>query len=136
MAKSNMSGASGKARSGGGALMNKNVKVTTTHGSPNTRKVSPEAVANIGIKKGNHSMDGGTVKRPDVPLYKEVKAFVRMGNDLAKNVGKGGPGSGRTINPTGSQMQHGPVNRGESTAGSFLPGGTGGPGSMGFGKDK
>ena len=129
MAKSNMSGASGKARSGGGAMMNKNVKVTTTHGSPNTRKVSPEAVANIGIKKGNHSMDGGTVKRPDVPLYKEVKAFVRMGNDLAKNVGKGGPGAGRTINPTGSQMQHGPARQPE---GPVMPAQGSGPGSFGF----
>jgi hypothetical protein len=34
---------------------------------------------------------------------------VPFGNEVALNVGKGGPGTGRTIHHCGSQDQHGPV---------------------------
>jgi hypothetical protein len=32
-----------------------------------------------------------------------------MGNAVATNVGKGGPGAGRTVMRSGSQSQHGPI---------------------------
>src|SRR5436305_14542229 len=123
MTKSKQPMSGTKARSGGGAMMNKNVKVTTTHGSPNTRKVSPSAVSNIGLSKGNHGTDGRTMQRKDPPLYKPVKDFVRMGNDVAKDGGEGGLGAGRVSSPTGSQMQHAPPNRGEAGVEPLLPGG-------------
>jgi hypothetical protein len=34
---------------------------------------------------------------------------VKFGNEVALNVGKGGPGTGRTIHHCGSQSVHGPV---------------------------
>ena len=105
-------GASGKARSGGGPNMNKNVKVTPTGGSPNTRKVSMSGAAHIGRSVGNHVMGNGgrEVKRNDPPLYTEARAAVPMGNEVAKNVQGGGPGKGYVNHgPSGTQGQHGPV---------------------------
>jgi hypothetical protein len=37
-----------------------------------------------------------------------------LGNQVALNVGRGGPGAGRTVLRTGSQGTHGPVNAGLS----------------------
>jgi hypothetical protein len=74
-------------------------------------------VGNIGRSVGNHASEGGgkTLQRPSVPLYAPTKAAVPMGNEVAKNVGRGHPGAGRTVHATGSQGQHGPV------AGSVQP---------------
>ncbi len=51
---------------------------------------------------------------------------VKLGNEVALNVGKGGPGAGRSVHRTGSQGTHGPVNPGSSPLardilGSFGP---------------
>src|SRR6516165_6295272 len=37
---------------------------------------------------------------------------VPFGNSVALNIGKGGPGTGRTIHATAGQGQHGPVDKG------------------------
>jgi hypothetical protein len=37
---------------------------------------------------------------------KTITAAVPLGNELAKNVGAGGPGKGRTVHGTGSQGKH------------------------------
>ena len=110
-----------KAKSGGGPLMNKNVKVTPTGGSPNTRKVSVSGAAHIGRSVGNHAEGGKTLQRNDPPLYQPAKAATGMGNEIAKNVGRGGVGTGRINHgPSGSQGTHGNVNPGIPTPGGEL----------------
>jgi hypothetical protein len=44
---------------------------------------------------------------------------VKLGNEIAGNVGKGGPGAGRDVHKSGAQGQHGPV------AGTRRPSGRG-----------
>jgi hypothetical protein len=97
--------------SGGGGRVK---QVTTAHGSAMTRKVSPDAVSNIGLSKGTHVTGAGgrEVNRPATPLYREAQAPCCLGNEVAKNVGRGGPGAGRTVYASGSQMQHGSANPG------------------------
>lgn len=130
--KSNTSGAKAPARSGGGATMNKNVRVPIRSGSPNIKKANPDVVSNIGRSIGNHSSEGGgkTTQRPNQPLYQETKDRAPLGNQLVNNVGAGGPGAGRILHgQSGSQGQHGPVNPG----GPGLPRTPGGgPGGFGF----
>lgn len=57
--------------------------------------VSPQAASRIGIQTITST---GVAKVPG-PIAKP------LGNELAKNVGKGGPGAGRTVHPTGSQSK-------------------------------
>jgi hypothetical protein len=105
-----------KARSGGGIKMNKNVNVGVRAGPPSTHKISRTAVMHLGNKIGSHITEGGDVKRPRYPLVEGTAPQVASGNALATNVGKGGPGKGRTIYKTGSQGTHGRVNPGSSPA--------------------
>src|SRR5258708_6893927 len=99
-----------KAKSGGGATMNKVRSVGVKAGPPNTKIVSPSAVAQQGNSKGNHVMERGTVRRPPDPLVQGTRPQVAMGNAVATNVGRGGPGVGRTIHASGSQGTHGAAN--------------------------
>jgi hypothetical protein len=95
-----------KARSGGGITMNKNVSPGIKTGSP-SKATTPGAANQIGpaISFKREQVDqGGRGDRSPVPL----------GNAKALDVGKGGPGAGRTTHPSGSQNQWGPPNRGES----------------------
>jgi hypothetical protein len=96
-----------KAKSGGGATMNKVVQRTTIHGSPNTCYVPPSGASHIGRAVGTHVTDGREVQRNDPPMYKPAPAPTRMGNDMAKDVGRGRPGAARTVHSSGSQGQHG-----------------------------
>ncbi len=100
-----------KAKSGGGANMNKVRSVGVRTGSPMAQRVSPGAVSQIGSKQGNHSMSG-TTQRPPQPLVTGSMPQVPLGNALAQNVGKGGPGAGRTVHVSGSQGTHGPAKKG------------------------
>jgi len=137
MAKSaNTRGASGPARSGGGATSNKLVKPTVRGGPSSTKIVSVSAAGSIGRAKGDHvgTSGGKTVARPKDPLIQGTRSQVPSGNAVALNVGKGGPGAGRVLHgQAGSQSQHGPANQGSTGGSPFLPGGSGrGPGSFGF----
>src|SRR5262249_211247 len=90
-------------------------------GSPQTRVVLPDAASNIGRSIGNHisGTEGGgatVTQRPNVPLYQPTPAAARMGNDVALNVGRGGPGVGRVVRDCGSQGQWGPVAPGNPRA--------------------
>jgi hypothetical protein len=87
-----------KARSGGGISSRVNREVGVRAGKRTLDAVSPSAVADLGAAIG--------YKR--APLVKSTpKDFVPLGNDLATNVGRGGPGTGRTVYPCGYQDQHG-----------------------------
>jgi hypothetical protein len=93
-----------KARSGGGITSNKLRQVPVRAGKRTLDAVSPSGVADLGASIG--------YKR--VPLVKSTpKDFVPLGNSLTNNVGEGGPGTGRTIYPSGYQCQHGTPAKGE-----------------------
>jgi hypothetical protein len=95
---------SGKSHSGGGRT---EVKTPIRTGPPNTQKIDPGAVANLGAKVGNHTEMRGTINRPPQPLVQGTKPQVPMGNAVALNIGRGGPGAGRTVHGSGSQGNHG-----------------------------
>jgi hypothetical protein len=96
--------------------MNKVRSVGVRAGPPSTKKISHAAAANIGIKKGNHSSTSGkpTQRRND-PIVTGRPAQVPSGNAVALNVGRGGPGTGRTVSPSGSQGTHGGDGRAPNT---------------------
>jgi hypothetical protein len=86
-----------KARSGGGIRSNKVARVGVRAGSRTTNVVSPSAVADL----------GGSLAYKRLPLVKAQAPAVPMGNDLARNVGTGGPGAGRVTHHCGTQGTHG-----------------------------
>jgi hypothetical protein len=97
-------GRTAKPRSGGGITSNKLVHPKMRGGKRTLDAVSPSAVSDLGMAVG--------YKR--VPLVKSTpKDFVPLGNDLATNVGRGGPGTGREIFPRGYQSCHGTPAKGE-----------------------
>jgi hypothetical protein len=91
-----------KTHSGGGKTP---TKQTTRLGSP-ASGVDPGAAARIGLKT---AYDFGTAPqgRP---------TSIPLGNEVAKNVGRGGPGTGRVVHARGSQGTHGAVDPGQSPA--------------------
>jgi len=120
-----------KAKSGGGATMNKVRSVGVRAGPPSTKVISVSAAASIGRSKGNHVGSGGgkTVTRPADPLVQGTRPQVPMGNAVALNVGKGGPGKGYVLHgQSGSQSQHGPARQPEGGSAPTQSG----PGSFGF----
>jgi hypothetical protein len=87
-----------KVRSGGGLTSNKLVRPKISAGSRRVNAISPSAVDMMGQQT--------SFKKPDL-IKAQPRDFVPLGNDLATNVGKGGPGTGRTTYPCGYQDQHG-----------------------------
>jgi hypothetical protein len=93
-----------KKLTGGGSSMNKNVSPSVRTGSPN-KATSPGAANQLGVSTAfpkekvdfGRAYDGG-----------------KLGNEVALNVGKGGPGTGRTVMRSGSQGTHGSANPGHS----------------------
>jgi hypothetical protein len=79
--------------------------VTTTHGSRNLKAVPPTHASHIGRSVGNHA-DGKDLKRPPTPGPQAKRDFVPLGNEVAKNVGRGSPGAGRVVSPAGTQGCH------------------------------
>ena len=102
-----------KAKSGGGALMNKNVKPGVRWGDDKLNKVSPKGTSQLGT-----AVDPKVVE----PLIEgRAKDFVELGNKVALNVGKGGPGTGRDVHPSGSQQQWGSARKGEPNTAPDVP---------------
>jgi len=87
-----------------------------------SRGTHPGGVAQLGQHVGDHTTNrpGSSGYRGE-PLHNDRNFQpVKFGNELATNVGKGGPGAGRTLyGQSGQQGQHGPV------AGSPRPQGRG-----------
>jgi hypothetical protein len=95
--------------SGGGAGMNKNVRPPVRYGE-RSREIRHEGVAQIGTARGNHSTDAQSkvLRRDQEPVRGELRPSggpggVELGNSVARNVGAGGPGTGRTVMRSGSQ---------------------------------
>jgi len=98
-----------KGSGGGGYHSRQHVEkpIKTGTGSRSTR---PAGVAQIGYIVGDH-----TTNRPGSSGYKGEKLHspernfnpVKFGNEVALNVGKGGPGTGREVMASGSQGCHG-----------------------------
>jgi hypothetical protein len=87
-----------KSKAGGGANSNKLKQVGVNVGPRSTQNISECGVSQIGQKLGN--------REAIEPIVEGNAKQVPLGNDLAKNVGKGGPGTGRTVAKTGSQGHH------------------------------
>ena len=102
--------------SGGGIGMNKNVSPSVRTGS-GSRSTNPGYVGQLGNKQGSH------VTRGDESSYRgEIfhrgPSFqpVPFGNEVALNVGGGGPGTGRKVYASGSQGMTGNVAPGNPPA--------------------
>jgi hypothetical protein len=98
----------------GGGLGSKNVVAKPQSLGTPARGMHPGGVSQLGSAVGNHiTGDGGrtTNYRGDPWTDGRVPAGgkQRLGNELTNNVGKGGPGTGRTIHHCGSQSSPGPT---------------------------
>jgi hypothetical protein len=102
-----MKGNSGMRRTGGGINSRVNKSVGVRNGAP-ARGVSPKGVSQIGQGMGDHATGSGKILRGGAERLVQgvgpAGGSVPLGNEVARNVGKGGPGAGRTIHKTGSQQ--------------------------------
>jgi hypothetical protein len=98
--------------SGGGAGMNKNVSPRVKVGE-RARAIREKGVSQIGTQRSNHATDTRELLRKDVERVRgEMRPSggpggIPLGNEVAKNVGRGGPGAGRSLMHCGSQGVHG-----------------------------
>jgi hypothetical protein len=102
---------SGNRKLGGGIGSAVNREVGIRKGAPR-REISPRGVSQIGGSLGNHATDKpGELRRAVEPVVTGKRGIsVPLGNEVAKNVGAGGPGAGRVLHgQSGSQGVHGPV---------------------------
>jgi hypothetical protein len=98
-------------KAGGGINSNKLVRPSVRIGTPSAGK-NPKAVGQIGSTLGNKATNQPkllTKAVESIGAKAPAAASVPLGNEVATNVGKGGPGAGRTVYGSGSQCQHGPV---------------------------
>jgi hypothetical protein len=88
--------------------------------------INPGGPAQLGSAVGNKVTDGRTTNyRGDPWTDGRVPAggAQRLGNQVATNVGKGGPGTGRTVMGGGSQGQYGAAAPGNPPpSGELFPG--------------
>src|SRR6516225_4953859 len=113
--------------SGGGIRSNKLVRVSVRTGPPSTNVISPRGVSQYGYAAGSRLNKTGsfTTENSALPVNAGTMSQVPMGNAVARNVGGGGPGTGRTVHRTGTQSLHGkPVGspvQGRDILGAFGP---------------
>jgi hypothetical protein len=103
-----------KSRSGGG-IAGKNVTQKPVRYGERARKINERGVAQIGTNRGNHATEKAGLLKGDVERVRgQLKPArgpggIPLGNEVARNVGKGGCGTGRVLyGQSGSQGQHGP----------------------------
>jgi hypothetical protein len=95
-----------------GLQSNKLLRPPPRDGKPATG-VRPGYTDNLGNMRGTHVTDKGDMAAKLTPMQTvKPPISVPLGNAVATNVGRGGPGTGRTIYHTGDQGQHGAVNPG------------------------
>jgi hypothetical protein len=92
--------------------MNKNVQPSVRTGS-GSRGTRPGGVESIGKIYGDHVTNKDSTGYRG-PKFHDNRSFqpVKFGNEVALNVGKGGPGTGRDVHASGSQQQWGDANPG------------------------
>jgi hypothetical protein len=102
--------------SGGGIRSNKLVRPGVRVGPASTNKIDPRGVSQYGYATGSRLERSGsyTTDNTALPVNAGTMSQVRLGNDVARNVGKGGPGTGRTVYRSGYQATHGPVVQGSA----------------------
>jgi hypothetical protein len=79
---------------GGGPKSNKVINVGVRAGAPSTNKISAAGVGQMGA--ATHFQKS--------PIVSGTAKQVPLGNEVAGNVGGGGPGTGRTVYGSGSQQ--------------------------------
>jgi len=90
-------------RSGGGIDSNKRVEIGVRYGGPR-REVNKVAVSRLGAMIGSHATNNPKVLNTKLePFYGKTVPSVPLGNQVAGNVGPGGPGTGRTLYRAGYQ---------------------------------
>src|SRR6516164_899744 len=78
---------------------------------------TPGYVGQLGNKQGNHPTRGEPTSYRGEPMHSGPSFQpVPFGNQVALNVGKGGPGTGRDVHASGSQGVHGGTNPGNPRA--------------------
>lgn len=98
--------------SGGGIGMNKNVEKSVRTGAC-AKAAHLGGVSQLGNKTGNHLTNKSSTSYRGDPLFAGPGYNpVKYGNELATNVGAGGPGKGREVMRSGSQGTHGSVVQG------------------------
>jgi hypothetical protein len=99
----------------GGLGSNKVVRPGVRTGAA-ARGTSPKGVSQIGSSMGNHITDRREPATKAVePVFQGRAAHggnAPLGNAVALNVGKGGPGTGRDVSRSGSQSCYGPSAQG------------------------
>jgi hypothetical protein len=102
-----------RAKSGGGATLNKRKEVPVRTGKPQTNKILPAGASQLGQQKGDHSTERRKPSpNPLVQLRDGSAAQVDSGNRRAVEC-KPGPGGGREIFRSGYQSLHGKPVQGE-----------------------
>jgi hypothetical protein len=108
---------SGNQKGGGyGSRQHTEVKIRTGSGSKATR---PAGTNMFGAAQGDHvTRKGESTGWKGERLHDPSKNFqpVKFGNEVALNVGGGGPGAGREVMRSGAQGTHGSVSPGNAPA--------------------
>jgi hypothetical protein len=104
--------------SGGGIQSNQLREVPVRVGKAR-EGINVVAVSRLGAMQGNHVTERGrTLPNASGPLVSKQRPIsIPQGNQVALNVGKGGPGTGRNLYRTGTQCMYGkPVQGSPNTA--------------------
>lgn len=106
-----------KSNAGGGINSRQVVRPGVHDGKP-ASGVRPGYPDLLGNMRGTHVTDGKTDLPAKLTPMQTVKPpiSVPLGNEVATNVGAGGPGKGRVVMRSGSQATHGPIDRGMGPA--------------------
>jgi hypothetical protein len=95
-----------KSAAGGGIHSNKAVSKPVRTGAAR-EGITAGYAGQLGTALGDHVTDGRPANRAAEPMKAAAPYKSAMGNELATNVGKGGPGAGRQVHRSGSQAHHG-----------------------------
>jgi hypothetical protein len=102
-----------KSKAGGGFNSKQHKDVGVRTGQKATG-VLPAYPGTLGEMRGNHASEKGRTRSDNsIEMYNnKTPPSVPLGNQVAANVGAGGPGTGREVMRIGSQGQHGAANPG------------------------
>jgi hypothetical protein len=105
--------AKSQSRAGGGVRSRVVTEKPVRYGD-RARAMSPKGVSQIGTQRGDHATAKARLLKGDVESVRGPlkpaggPGGVALGNEVAKNVGKGGAGTGRVLyGQSGSQQQYG-----------------------------